>query len=137
MKEFLKRWAITTIAVLVATQLVSGIHSQTLSGLLLATLLLGILNAIVRPILVFFSAPLIVLSFGLFFFVINALLLYWVGRMKDFHVDTFGDAFWGSLIISGVSLALNWMTKPPARPPNPPSPPAPPRDSGGGPVIDV
>jgi putative membrane protein len=135
-KDFLKRWAIMTIAVLVATQMVSGIHAKTASGLILATLLLGILNAVVRPILIFFSAPLILVTFGLFFFVINALLLYWVGRMKDFQVDSFWDAFWGSLIISAVSLVLNWLVKPEPRAPKPP-PPAPPGGSGGGPIIDV
>jgi putative membrane protein len=132
--DFFKRWAIMTVAALVAAQLVSGIHATPL-GLIVASLLLGILNAVVRPILIFFSAPLILVTFGLFFFVINALLLYWVGHLKGFRVDSFWDAFWGSLIISVVSMVLNWVTKRPPPPSKPPPPP--PRDTGSGPVIDV
>jgi putative membrane protein len=134
MRSFLKHWAITTAAVLVAAELVHGI-TFTPGGLILATLVLGILNAIVRPILILVTLPAILLSFGLFLFVINALLLYAVGHMRDFHVASFGDAFWGSLIISFVSLILNHLTKSDAPTQRPP--PRPPTDSGKGPVIDV
>jgi uncharacterized membrane protein YvlD (DUF360 family) len=76
--------------------------------------------------------------------VINALLLYAVGHMlKDFRVETFGSAFWGSLIISIVSLLLNSLTKTSGsafkiRRGTPPPPPRRPPGSGDdGPVIDV
>jgi putative membrane protein len=108
--------------------------------LFLAALVLGLLNAFVRPAMVVLSLPLVVFSLGLFMLVINALLLWAVGRvLKDFHVDGFWAAFWGSLIISLTSLILNALTKngsgnvevrinkPPRRPPG----------EGGGPVIDV
>jgi putative membrane protein len=140
MLSFLKRWLITTLAVWLATCIVPGIHSDTPPGLILAALLLGLLNAIVRPIMVVLSLPLLIFTLGLFMLVINALLLWWVGRiLKDFHVDSFWSAFWGSLIISLSTLVLNALTKsgssrvefragkPPGR-----SPP-----DGGGPVIDV
>jgi putative membrane protein len=140
MRSFLKRWLITTVAVWVAANIVPGIHS-TSSGLLLAALLLGLLNAFVRPVMVVLSLPLVIITLGLFMLIINALLLWSVGLvLKDFHVDRFSSAFWGSLIISLTSLVLNSLTKsgssrlefhagkPPRRPP--------PGD-GGGPVIDV
>ncbi len=140
MLSFLKRWLITTVSVWVAASIVSGIHSDTASGLFLAALVLGLLNAFVRPAMVVLSLPLVVFSLGLFMLVINALLLWAVGRvLKDFHVDGFWAAFWGSLIISLTSLILNALTKngsgnvevrinkPPRRPPG----------EGGGPVIDV
>jgi putative membrane protein len=140
MKSFLLRWLITTLAVQVASQIVPGI-TWTWSGLIIATLLLGLLNAVVRPVLIFFTLPLVVLSLGLFVFVINALLLWAVGQnLKDFHVATFWDALWGSIIISMVTMALNFLTganksriefrraKPPRQPPS---------DDGGGPTIDV
>jgi putative membrane protein len=138
MRSFLKDWAITTLAVLIAAQVVSGI-CFTRSGLVLATLALGILNAVVRPILVVVSLPVIVLSFGLFIFVINALLLYAVGHMKNFQVNSFSDAFYGSLIISFVSMVLNWLTKSERRTSRRPRRrrPPPPTDSGKGPIIDV
>ena len=83
MKSFLLRWLITTLAVQVAAQIVPGITWDTWTGLIIATLLLGLLNAVVRPVLIFFALPLVVLSLGLFIFVINALLLWWVGHLKD------------------------------------------------------
>jgi putative membrane protein len=141
MMAFFKRWLITTVSVWVAASIVPGIHSDTSAGLLLAALALGLLNAFVRPVMVVLSLPLVIVTLGLFMLIINALLLWCVGRvLKDFHVDSFGAAFWGSLIISFTSLLLNSLTKsgssrvefhtgkPPRRPP--------PGD-GGGPVIDV
>ncbi len=140
MKSFLLRWLVTTLAVQVAAQIVPGISWDTWAGLLVATLLLGLLNAVVRPVLIFFALPLVVLTLGLFIFVINALLLYWVGQLKDFHVAGFGAALWGSVIISVVSLLLNHLTganktRINFRRGKPPRPP--PSDEGGGPMIDV
>ncbi len=131
------------MGVLVAAQIVPGIQF-TPKGLILATLLLGILNAIVRPIMIVVSLPLVLLSFGLFLIVINALLLYWVGHLKEFHVASFMDAFWGSLIISLISLVLNALMKSDGSRPRqqrrsepPPPPPPSRRDDGQGPIIDV
>jgi putative membrane protein len=137
MIAFIKRWIITTVAVLVAVNIVHGIHYDTAVGLIIATLVLGFLNAVVRPVLVFVSLPLLIVTLGLFLLVINALLLYWVGQMKTFHVDSFGAAFLGSIIISLVSLVLNTLTKSGQsrlefRRGKPPSP-----GDDGGPVIDV
>lgn len=141
LKEFLQRWIIIMVAVLVATHIVPGIHYDTWQGLLIATLILGLLNAFLKPVLLFLSLPLLIVTFGLFTVVINAALLYLVGRLKDFHVDSFGAAFWGALIISVVSLVLNSLTgtghsriefrrgKPKPRSNK--------TDDGGGPVIDV
>jgi putative membrane protein len=103
--------------------------------------LLGILNAVVRPVMIFLSLPLVVISLGLFIFVINALLLWWVGHLRNFHVETFGDALWGSLVISVVTMLLNMLTgtsgsRVEFRNSKPPSPP-PRDDDDGGPIIDV
>jgi putative membrane protein len=113
LKEFLKRWAVTTVAVLVAAYVVDGIHydRNNWMALLVATLLLGLLNAFLRPLLWVVSLPLLVLTLGLFTLVINAGLLYLVGRLvKGFHVDSFRAAFWGGLVISVVSIVLNLIT---------------------------
>jgi putative membrane protein len=113
LKEFLMRWAITTVGVLVAAHLVRGIHYDhgNWVALLVATLLLGLLNAFIRPLLLLLSLPLVLLTLGLFMLVINAGLLYLVGRtVRGFHVDTFSAAFWGALIISVVSVFLNLLT---------------------------
>jgi len=144
LKEFLQRWLITTVAVLVATQIVKGIHYDNWHGLLTATLVLGFLNAFIRPVLMFLSLPLVLLSLGLFILFINAALLYLVGKMKSFHVDTFGAAVWGALVISIVSLILNSLTGTGSakimihRGKKPPPPPPDDKPSiGNGPVIDV
>jgi len=106
-KEFLKRWVVTTVAVLVAEFVVPGIRYDNWVGLVVATLVLGLLNASLRPLLMLLSLPLVIFTLGLFILIINAGLLYLVGQMKHFHVDTFGAAFWGALIISVVSIMLN------------------------------
>ncbi|MBU6411641.1 MAG: phage holin family protein [Verrucomicrobiota bacterium] len=111
--RFLQSWVINTFAVLVAAVILRGhIRYQTPTDLILASLLLGILNAFVRPILMFLALPLLIVTLGLFTWVINALLLYFVGVLMGpaFEVDTFGFAFLGALIISLVSMALNILT---------------------------
>ena len=142
LKEFLQRWLITTAAVLVASAIISGIQYQKPMDLVAAALLLGILNAFVRPLLFWLSLPLVIFSLGLFMFVINALLLEFTGWLlaPHFSVAGFGPAFLGALIISIVSLILNILTGtgrsrvhfhrviPPRNPPD---------DHGSGPVIDV
>lgn len=142
LKVFMLRWAINTLAVLVAAQVVSrGIQYERPLDLLIASLVLGLLNAFVRPVLMLFALPLLFLTLGLFTLVINALMLYCVGwLLPGFHVATFGAAFWGALIISVVSLALNTLTgtrttRVECRTDPPKSHRAPP--PGKGPVIDV
>lgn len=137
MKRFLQRWAITTLAVTVAAHVVPGITYDHWVALLVASLLLGVLNAVLRPVLMVLSLPLLLVTLGLFTLVINALLLYFVGYLvRAFQVASFGAAFWGGLVISLVTMALNVLiperNEPPAPPRSPPSPPA-----GQGPVIDV
>jgi putative membrane protein len=138
--QFVKSWLINTLAVLLAVQIVHGIHFRD-NGLLppvLTALMLGILNAFIRPILVLFALPLLILTLGLFMVVINALMLCFVSWLMRpyFEVDTFGAALLGALIISIVSLMLNLLTGGQRvqvqRPPPPKRP-----DDDGGPVIDV
>lgn len=102
---FLQRWAVTTVGVLVAAHVVRGLSYDSLGGLLVASLLLGALNAFLRPLLLLLSLPLIVASVGLWVLVVNAALLYFVGAVvKSFHVGGFWSAFWGGLVISLVTL---------------------------------
>ncbi len=108
MAAFLLRWFVTTIAVLVAEKLLPGIHCAGWGALLGASLLLGIINAFVRPILLLLSLPFIIVTMGLFIFVVNALLLLLVSKIiPDFTVNGFWDAFFGAIIISIVSWALS------------------------------
>lgn len=117
------------------------IHYQKPVYLLAASLLLGILNAVLKPVIMLLALPLLIFTLGLFMFVINALILYFVGFLlcPSFCVDTFWSAFWGALIISIVSVVLNSLTgtggsrvevRRGGRPPDPGA-------GGSGPVIDV
>ncbi len=139
LKKFCRRWLVNTLGVMVATNVVSGIQYDSLAGLLVAALLLGILNAILRPILLLFSLPLVILTLGLFTFVINAILLYLVAWIViPFHVSSFGSAFWGALVISAVSLAVNPLIgadKPETEGRERQPPPT--KKGPGGPIIDV
>ncbi len=140
LREFLQRWLINTLAVFVAANIVHGIRYDSFTTLLVTAFLLGVLNAFLRPLLVLLALPLVIVTFGLFFFIINALLLYLIGALvKGFHVDSFWAAFWGALVITLVTLLLNSLTGSGGariavhRGPRPPKRP----DDGDGPVIDV
>ncbi len=142
MKRFLQSWLINTLAVLIAAYVVPGIHYGQALDLFVASLVLGILNAVLRPVLMFLTLPLVLFTLGLFILAINALLLYFVGYLlrPHFYVETFGAAFWGALIIFFVTLVLNTLTgtgNSRIRVQHRRRPPEPPRDGGNGPVIDV
>ncbi len=108
MRHFVFRWAVTTVAVMVAAAIISGIRYDSVGSLLGAALLLGILNAFLRPILLLLMAPLIILTLGIFIFVVNGLMLLLVNQfVHGFHVDGFGSAFWGAILISIVSWMLS------------------------------
>jgi putative membrane protein len=139
--RFLGSWGINTLAVAVAAIILRGhIHCQTPGDLIVASLLLGILNAFVRPILMLLALPLLIFTLGLFMLVINALLLYFVGVLmgSHFQVDSFGFAFLGAIIISIVSIALNALTGTGNTRVTFQHRPRPPKsDKDDGPVIDV
>ena len=108
MKHFVFRWAATTIAVMVASSIIHGIRYDTVAALIGASLLLGILNAFVRPFLLILSAPLILVTLGFFILILNGLLLLVVPSViVGFHVDGFWSAFWGAIVISIVSWILS------------------------------
>jgi putative membrane protein len=140
-KKFIQSWLINTFAVLVAGYLVRGIHYEKPLDLFVAALVLGILNAVLRPMLMLLTFPLLLFTLGLFRFIINGFLLYMVGTLLEphFRVDRFWDAFWGALVISLVSMILNVLTGTNrARIHVEPSRRASKTDPGGkGPIIDV
>ena len=107
LKEFIKRWLINTVAVLATTHILSGISYDTWQALLIATLLLGILNALLRPLKIIFG----LVTLGVFTWVVNALLLLLVGAIVDgFSVASFWYAMGGALLISLISITLSLIT---------------------------
>ena len=101
-------WLILTLAFLIVSYFYSGIRISSLPAAILAAAVFGILNALVRPVLQFFALPITCLTLGLFYFVINGLMLYWTAHLVEgFAVRSFGAAILGSLFVSLVSLGLN------------------------------
>ena len=108
MNGLLVRWLLLTISIIVTSYLVDGIHVTSFFSAFFAAAVLGILNALFRPILFIITLPINILTLGLFTFVINALLLKMVsGVVPGFYVYGFWSAVFGSLIISLVSWLLS------------------------------
>lgn len=108
--EFFIRWFVTAVSVFVAAWIVPGIDYTSLTGLAFASLLLGMINALVRPLLLILCLPLILVTMGLFILVLNALLLWFVAGIlpgSSFTVSGFWAAFWGGLVISVISWMLS------------------------------
>jgi len=106
MRGLLIRWLVLTVAIMAAAYLIEGIAVTGFWSALFAAALLGVLNIFFRPILLLLTLPINILSFGLFTFVINALMLMMAsGVIAGFQVSGFGSALLGSLIISIV----NWF----------------------------
>lgn len=108
MKGVLLRWFVLTAAVLAASWFLEGIHVAGLFSALAAAATLGILNAVLRPLILLLTLPVNILTLGLFTFVINAFMLQIVsGVIPGFTVRGFWTAVFGALIIGVVSWLLN------------------------------
>ncbi len=111
--RFLIRWLINAAALWVAVQIVPGVTYRGEPAYLLAVaLLLGLLNALLRPLLRLLTCPLLIVTLGLFTFVINAVILWITSALSGslrlgFHVSGFWAAFWGALVVSIVSVLLS------------------------------
>ena len=106
----LYHWLILTIVVLIVSYLYSGLRVDNLASAIIGAAVLAILNTLVRPVLQFFALPITILTLGIFYFVINGLMLYWTASLvKGFAVRSFGSAIVASILISLVSLLLNYL----------------------------
>ena len=131
--NLLVRCMILALGVALSTAIVPGISYDTTSTLAVVVLVLSFFNAVLKPLLLLFSLPFIILSLGLGIWFINAVLFYFAGRLvAGFHVAGFGSALLGALIVSLTNMTMSQFLKPPPKPPAPPSGPAGPDD-----VIDI
>lgn len=113
--RLLFRWVVVALSLFLAARWVPGIHAERNSWVLFAimALILGLVNAIVRPVLKFLSCPLILLTLGLFVLVINGVTLWLASAIAvhwfhvGFYVRGFWPAFWGALLVSLISVAAN------------------------------
>ena len=113
MRGFLVRVLISAFSLWVASIVVDGVHFATPSALLWSALLLGIVNAVVRPIFVLLTLPFTIITLGLFLFVVNATMLGIVAWcIDDFSLDGFGAALFGAVIVSLTSMVASWTIGP-------------------------
>ncbi len=108
MMHILIQWLINALAVYATAHILDGIHIKSFGAAIAVALVLGLINTLVRPILLLFSFPFIILTLGLFLFVINALLLQFAAALvSGFAIDGFWWAVAGSVVISTISWVLS------------------------------
>lgn len=113
MPGFFLRLLITVVSLWIASAIVPGIEITDTGTMILAAILLGFVNAIVRPVLIILTFPFTIVTLGLFLFVINAAMLGLVASLLDgFMISGFFSALLGSLIISIVSWWASWSIGP-------------------------
>jgi putative membrane protein len=119
--NLLVRWLVLAVGVALSTRIVRGISYDSGTTLALVVLVLSLSNAVLRPLLLLFTLPFIVLTLGIGVWLINAVLFFFAGRLVDgFHVADFRAALFGALIVSATNLVLTRLFKHP-RPPGPPA----------------
>ena len=105
MIEIIFVWIVTAVGLWITSKIVKGIEVKSTGGLLLAALVLGFVNSFIRPVLLFFTMPITILTFGLFALVINALMIWLTAAIvPDFEVKGFGSALVAALIMALLSM---------------------------------
>jgi len=113
MVGFLLRALVVALGLFVASRIVPGIAFTSTESLLWAAILLGVVNAIVRPVLIILTIPITILTLGIFLLVINGLMIELVAHfLKGFFVSGLGAAILASLVISVVSWMVSWFVGP-------------------------
>jgi putative membrane protein len=113
MPGFIVRTLINALGLWIASALVPGLSFTSGGTLLLAAFLLGIVNAVIRPILIFLTLPITILTLGIFLFVINALMVMLVAALLDgFMLSGFWSALFGALVVSITSWFASWYIGP-------------------------
>ena len=116
MQYLILRLAINALSLAAAIKMIGGI---TFTGewwkILIVAALFGFVNAMIKPLVQFFTIPLIIVSLGLFTLIINATMLAVTAALSEpfhlgFYINGFWPAFWGAIIISIVSMLLSWLT---------------------------
>ena len=104
------RWVLNAAALLLVAYIYPGVTVDSFLAAMIAALVLGLVNAVIRPLLVILTLPVTILTLGLFLFVINALLFWLVANLvQGFHVAGFWAAVLGSIIYSLVTTVVGWV----------------------------
>lgn len=110
MMAFLAHWGVTSLSLWVASLMFNGISFSSKKSLLISALLLGLVNAVVKPVIIILTIPLTLITFGFFLLVINALMMMLVSALvPGFRVSGFWTAFFASIVVTIVSLFIGTM----------------------------
>ncbi len=110
MTRLILKWALNSCALFFVLKLISGVQIDRFQDLLLATLVIGLLNSFLRPILILLTLPVTVITLGLFTLVINGVIFYLTAHLvAGFHISGFGAAFLAALLFSLFSFILNMV----------------------------
>ncbi len=113
MLSLLARWIVNAAALLLVAYLYPGVQVRDFVAALVAALVLGLVNAVIRPLLVILTLPVTLLTLGLFLFVINAFLFWLVAELvQGFTVTNFAAALIGSILYSIITLVTSWLLFP-------------------------
>jgi putative membrane protein len=106
----LMNWLLSALAVWLVAQFVRGFHVSSVPAALIAALVIGLVNATLGVLLKIVTFPLTILTLGIFWFVINALMLELASAIvPGFHIDSFASAFWGAIVLSLVNMLFRWL----------------------------
>ena len=113
MARFFIKWCVNIIALLVVIHVVAGVSIDNMETVFIAALILGFLNAFIKPFILILTMPITILTFGFFMLIINGFLFYLAAKfVKGFTVAGFWSAFWAALLFSIISSLLNFLFTP-------------------------
>lgn len=112
MIRLLANWLLSAIALLVVSHVVTGFRVDSLGTALIAALVFGLLNATVGLLLKLVTLPVVILTFGIFLLVVNAVVLELAsGFVPGFHIYSFGAAFWGAAVLAIVQMLFRFLVR--------------------------
>ncbi len=111
MPRFVIRWFVTGLAIILASYLLPGIHIESTAALIMAALVLGLLNSIVRPVLIILTFPITVLTLGIFLLLVNAVTLWLAANIVPGFSIVGTSYIWAALVITVISWLLNMFIR--------------------------
>ncbi|MDT7513576.1 phage holin family protein [Rhodoferax mekongensis] len=106
--KLLSKWLLSAMALLAVAHLYSGVEVQSFGSAMIAAVVIGLFNTLLRPVLVILTLPVTLITLGLFLFVINALMFWWAAGLLDgFQVRDFSAALIGSLLYTVAGMVIN------------------------------
>lgn len=112
MFQLVIQWLLSAIALVIVSRVVDGFTVQTLTAAMIAAAIIGLLNATLGAVLKVITFPVVILTFGIFIFVINAMMILMASRMVDgFYVAGWGPAIWGSVVLTALSMLFRMLFK--------------------------